>query len=134
MATSLLRSHASFDIVVPSADVAAMQPAAEPAESAGAARPVTRMVVEIGGSAAWLAWQIEAGDVLIHEARSQLGGVAESLERYRGRMPERLQDQMMTALQAAWLAVNRHDLHGVAEAAREIRAIAEHYRDTTTTW
>ena len=131
METSLLPSPASLDIVVPSADVAATQPGAEPA---GAARPVTRMVVEIGGSAAWLAWQIDAGEVLLHEARSQLGGVADSLDRYRDRMPEALQGQMMAVLQAAWLAVDRDDLHGVAHAAREIRVIAEHYRNTTMTW
>jgi hypothetical protein len=127
MATSLRPSHASFDAPVPFDDV--------PTDDVTMQRtglPATRIVVEIGGSAAWLAWQIDAGEVLVHEARTQLQGIGSSLERYRGRMPDAFRDRMIGALRRAHAAADQDDLHAVAASAREIRALAEQYRATAT--
>jgi hypothetical protein len=127
MATSLWPAHTSFDAPAPFDDV--------PSDDVTMQRsglPATRIVVEIGGSAAWLAWQIDAEEVLVHEARTQLQGIGDSLERYRGRMPDAVRDGMIGALRLAHAAVDQNDLRAVAASTRKIRALAEQYRATVT--
>jgi hypothetical protein len=125
MATSLRPSQSDFDVLVPSDDVATDIPGEQRMASA---RAIKRIVTEIGASAAWLAWQIEAEEILLHEARSQLDAIGENVTRYESRLPAVLYEQIVFTLAEAQSAAAKSDLATVVQSTRDIRTLADQYR------
>lgn len=129
MTTSLPQTCSHLDVHVPCDDVTAttVRPLSGHANLRGAAQ----LAIEIGGRAAWLAWQIDADEVLVNEAQWQLRGIGEDLARYASRLPAELHERMILTLQEAQASAQAQDLQAVARSARNIREVAERYRNTT---
>lgn len=129
MATRPSQHDSSIDMLVPSNDVTVSNAPATRLDADG--RGAAQAAMEIGGRAAWLAWQIEADEVLVNEAQAQLRGIDENIERYGSRLPADLRKSIGAQLDVARAAAVDADLRAVAAAARNIRQVAERFRNST---
>lgn len=126
MATSPSTTHTAYDVAVAAEPVAAV--ALTPQHDAERARASAQAAREIAGSAAWLAWQIGAGDLTVREASYHLGGIDADLVRLGDRLPLDVRTQVSASLHAAYVAVKAGDLPQIESAARTIRNTLEAYR------
>jgi hypothetical protein len=127
MATPLLQRDSDMDETVPANDVTDGVSTLASLDKPKAANAA----IEIAGRAAWLAWQIDAEEVNLDEARYQLSGIGEDLGRYKERLPAHLISRVMADYSAARSASQNKDLAGMSAATRQIRLTMEQFHKAT---
>lgn len=84
--------------------------------------------MEIEGRAAWLIWQVDAGQVSARDARDQLGEMEADLTRFAAHLPADLRVQLGRLIGSAQSAAMIDDLPAVRRACGQARTALEQHR------
>lgn len=85
--------------------------------------------LEIEDRAAWLAWQICAGEATARGAVEQITAIADELERSGRDVPDDLRERLSQSLAMGRAAALESDMPAAEAAARNVRAMVESYRN-----
>jgi hypothetical protein len=83
---------------------------------------------EIEGRAAWLIWQVEAGQVSARDAQEQLGEMEADLARFGDLLPADLRGQLTRLIGGAQSAAMIDDLAAVRRSCGQARTALEKHR------